>query len=60
MSGDLINLRQARKARARDAAAQKGDENAAQFGQTKGERLRQITQTEQAKKMLDQHKLDEE
>ena len=36
--GDVINLRQARKAKARDDKAQQADANRAKFGRTKAQR----------------------
>ena len=53
-----INLRAARKARARVAKRAQGDENAAKFGQTRAGKTR--LKSEQAVQIarLDSHKLD--
>ncbi|MEG8221232.1 DUF4169 family protein [Sphingomonas sp. HH69] len=42
--GDVINLRQARKAKARDDKAQQADANRAKFGRTKAQRQADDTQ----------------
>ena len=39
MSADIINLRRARKAKERQAAAKRAEENRAKFGRTKAERV---------------------
>ena len=57
MSADLINLRKARKSKARAAKESQAAENRAKFGQTKAERQR--TEAEAALKIrrLDAHEL---
>tara|TARA_R110000868_G_scaffold8278_1_gene43068 strand:+ start:7791 stop:7979 length:189 start_codon:yes stop_codon:yes gene_type:complete len=42
--GDVINLRQVRKAKARDDKAQQADANRAKFGRTKAQRQADDTQ----------------
>ena len=42
--GDVINLRQARKAKARDHKAQQADANRAKFGRTKAQRQAEDTE----------------
>ena len=60
MTGDVVNLRRARKDRQRAEDKARADENAARHGLTKAERLRQAAQTDKAARMLDQHKRDED
>lgn len=48
-----INLRQARKQKARDDKRKEGDANAARFGQTKGESARLTRLSEIAESRLD-------
>lgn len=52
---EIINLRQARKGKARENARAKGDENAAKFGLTKAERDLQKARAEKSARDLDQH-----
>ncbi|KAJ55847.1 hypothetical protein ACMU_08725 [Actibacterium mucosum KCTC 23349] len=54
-----INLRAARKARARDAKRAQGDENAAKFGQTKAEKARNKSEQAAQVARLDSHKRDD-
>ena len=56
--GEVVNLRQARKAKARDAAAQTAQENRAKLGQTKAQKSRVSHEHSQAEKALDGHKRD--
>ncbi|WP_323715778.1 DUF4169 family protein [Paracoccus aminovorans] len=55
MSGKVVNLRQARKTAARDAARRKGDENAARFGRDKSQKLAEKDAATRAARHLDQH-----
>ncbi|MCF6316172.1 MAG: DUF4169 family protein [Marinosulfonomonas sp.] len=57
---EIVNLNQARKTRARDDKRIAADANAAKFGRTKAERIAQAARSDKARKMLDQHMLDEE
>lgn len=54
----LVNLRQARKAAAREAERRKGDENAARHGQSKAERALAAAQAEKLARALDAHRLE--
>ncbi len=56
--GDLINLRQVRKARARATREAEADANRRLFGRTKGERVRTQTEAEKAARDLEAHRLD--
>lgn len=55
---ETINLRQARKARARDAARKAADANAAKHGQTKGEKALAKARADKARAELDGHRRD--
>ena len=55
MTGEVINLRAARKAREKDAAKVAADTNAAKFGRTRGEKLRDAAAAEKAQRDLDGH-----
>ncbi|PHQ99579.1 MAG: DUF4169 domain-containing protein [Marinosulfonomonas sp.] len=57
---EIVNLNQARKTRTRDDKRVAADANAAKFGRTKAERIAQAARSDKARKMLDQHMLDEE
>ena len=52
---EIINLRAVRKAKDRDAARAKGDENAAKFGRTKAEKSLEAARAEKARRDLDGH-----
>ena len=52
---ELINLRAARKAKDREKARAKGDENAAKFGRTKAEKDLEKARAEKARRDLDGH-----
>ena len=54
------NLRQYRKQAIRDAKRVKGNENAARFGQSKAAKVLAATQDTKTRKMLDQHRLDDQ
>ena len=55
---EIINLRRAKKTRARDKADQLAAANRAKFGQTKPERLRTKGETEKAARDLDGAQLE--
>ncbi len=59
---EIVNLRQARKAKKRDAQERIATENRAKFGRTKAEKRKDHTEAESARRHVDQHKLtpDEE
>ena len=50
---EVVNLRVARKDKARAEARAKGDENAEKFGRTKGQRLHEAAEAARAKAELD-------
>ncbi len=51
----IINLRAARKAKDREQARAKGDENAVKFGRTKAEKDLEKARAEKTKRDLDGH-----
>jgi phage protein D len=51
----VINLRQARKDKARSTARAQADANAAKHGRSKAERLREQTKADKARAHLDGH-----
>ena len=55
--GEIINLRLARKARARTEKDQTAGENRLKFGKTKSERQRGALESQQADNKLDGHRL---
>lgn len=55
MAADIVNLRQARKAKARADKDQQAEANRRRFGRTKAERLAQDAQTDLDKRRLDGH-----
>jgi hypothetical protein len=55
MSADIINLRQARKSRARSEKAEKAQENRLHFGRTKAEKQLTLRNREKDKARLDAH-----
>ena len=57
---DIVNLNRARKSRARVEKQKTADVNAVKFGRTKAERLIDVVRDEKARKMLDQHEMEEE
>lgn len=57
---DIVNLNRVRKSRAHDEKRKNADINAAKFGRTKAERLIDVMRDEKARKMLDQHEMEEE
>ncbi len=54
--GEIVNLRQARKTRARDARRAQADANAVSFGRTKVERQTTEAERERAIRTLDAHR----
>ncbi|TCP61285.1 uncharacterized protein DUF4169 [Rhodovulum bhavnagarense] len=56
MAGGVVNLRAARKARARAEKRAKGDENAAKHGRTKAQRAREEADATRARSQLDAHR----
>lgn len=58
MTAEIINLRQARKARARAAREAQADENRAKFGLSKAERQQLAMETDRAVRHLDGARLE--
>lgn len=56
MSGDIVNLRAARKLRDRAKRRAQADANAARFGLTKAERKLQQTRADKARATLEAHR----
>jgi hypothetical protein len=56
--GDVVNLNQFRKQRARAASAKKAGENRARYGRTKDEKTRQVTDFDRTHRDLDGKQLD--
>lgn len=60
MSGTVINLRQARKAKTRAEKEQTADENRRRHGRTKAEKEAEKSATDKSNLHLDGHKRDPE
>lgn len=58
MSAEIVNLRLARKRKAREEKAQHGDENAARHGQSAAMRTLRGTEEARSKRVLDGKRLD--
>ncbi len=58
-SGNVVNLRAARKNAARDAARKQGDANAAKFGRSKAQKLAEAEDAARAARHLDRHRLED-
>ena len=56
---DIINLRNARKQKARAEKETQAEQNRILFGRTKAEKLKQATEKAQADKHIEGHKRDE-
>lgn len=56
----IVNLRQARKSRARDDARRQGDANAAKFGRRKSDILAEKAERERAARVLTAHRVDQD
>lgn len=56
---DIINLRNARKQKARAVKEAQAVENRILFGRTKAEKLKQTAEKAQAEKHIDGHRKDE-
>ncbi len=59
MTGSVVNLNKARKARDRAAEKAQADANALKHGRTKAERLLEAARAEKAKRTLNQAKFEE-
>ena len=55
--GEVVNLRQARKAKARDEKEKRADANRASFGRSKADKTQQRAERERLTKLVDGHKL---
>ena len=60
MMGELVNLRQQRKRRAREEKEQRATENRILHGRTKAERLLNESQQARSVSLLEGHKREEE
>lgn len=58
--GDTVNLRTVRKQAERDRARAESAASAAKHGQSKAARVLAAAQDERARRILDQHRLDDE
>jgi len=56
--GEVVNLRRARKQKARAKAATTAGENRTKYGRTKAERARQSADSASLSKVLDRAKID--
>lgn len=57
---EIVNLRQARKQKSREEERARADQNAALHGRSKADRVLAASRSAAARRMLDQHKLEEE
>lgn len=60
MSDAPVNLNRVRKQKARAADKARADENAARFGRTKAQKALEETQAEKARRILDQHRREDD
>lgn len=58
MTAEIVNLRKARKAKARDAQEARAAENRILFGRTKAERKSVQTEQDRARRTIEGHRLD--
>lgn len=58
MNGDVVNLRQFRKQKARSEKEKQADQNRITFGRTKAEKSLTRTLNEKAEKTLDQGRIE--
>ena len=58
MTGDVVNLRQFRKQKARSEKEKQAEQNRLSFGRTKSEKSLTTALNEKAERQLDQGKLD--
>lgn len=57
--GEVVNLRQARKAKARAEKEVVAEANRHKFGRTKSEKLKDAAEKARAEKHIDAHKLED-
>ncbi|HMB12854.1 MAG TPA: DUF4169 family protein [Roseovarius sp.] len=60
MSDRPVNLNRVRKQKARAATKARADENSARFGRTKAQRSLEETEAEKARRILDQHRREDD
>jgi hypothetical protein len=60
MSGDIVNLRRARKGRQRDKREHEAEQNRRLFGRTKAEKDRQAMERERSQNAIEQHRREPE
>ena len=60
MSDRPVNLNRVRKQKARAANKARADENSARFGRTKAQRSLEETEAEKARRILDQHRREDD
>jgi hypothetical protein len=58
VSGDVVNLRQFRKQKARSEKERQAEQNRLTFGRTKAEKTLTDTLNDKAKRMLDQGRIE--
>lgn len=57
---EILNLRQARKRKARQASRDEGDRNAAKHGRPKADRDREAAEAERVSRVFEAHRRDRE
>ena len=57
---DVVNLKRARKAKARNEAESKAQTNRVMFGRTKGEKTQAKLEADAARRKLEGHKRDDD
>jgi hypothetical protein len=60
MPADIVNLRRARKAKARTDKQREATDKRALFGRTKAEKAKEAAERQQAARALDGHRRDKE
>ena len=60
MPVDIINLRRARKAKARDEKERKAEANRLAFGRTKAEKTKTAAERDRADRAIDAHRREKE
>lgn len=60
MPADIVNLRSARKAKARAERERKAETNRALFGRTKAEKKSQADERDKAARVLESHRRDKD
>ena len=59
MMGEVVNLNRFKKRGERAQSAKQAETNRARFGRTKSERTLDEQRADQAKRLLDQHRIDD-